>query len=228
MSKEFFDQRMAELLNFWNDCRKAHKETGTGSDNYLLVGMIIGGIFVLMLSAAMTGFMVRTLLTADSGLRVMVSCGFVALLVLISGTAFTAAAERTHELRLAQFSEKQQLYFNLTDSLFSLLDTYDISGHLNPEFLLVFLQQYRTELVTYGHQRVVHAVDQLLDQIMRADTTGSWQPCFFKALQSQTMEVINAIQQDLGQAPYQTSEDAFFRCIIRNDGPRHPVLRRYK
>jgi hypothetical protein len=190
-------------------------------------GILLGGSLILMLNAAMTGILVRALTEADRSIRIVVSSGFLAFLALITLTAYTAYSERKHELRLAHDDEKRQLYYRLTDTLFSVLDTYDNAGHYDPQDLILFLRQYRTEWLTYGAPEVLEAADRFL-QASCAGRSRGLKPCFFKDLEKQTIDIINLIKKDLGEASFKSSVEGFFRCTVSGGGPKHPALRRYK
>lgn len=190
-------------------------------------GILLGGSLILMLNAAMTGILVRALTEADPSIRILVSSGFLAFLALITATAYTAYAERKHELRLAHYDEKRQLYYRLADTLFSVLDTYDKAGRYDPQDLILLLRQHRTEWLTYGAPEVLEAADRFLQAAEGGSSCGP-RPCFFKDLEKQTMDIINLIKKDLGEAVFKSSVEGFFRCTVSGGGPKRPALRRYK
>ncbi len=189
--------------------------------------ILLAGSLVLMLNAAMTGMLVRALMEADQSIRILVSSGFIAFLALIAGTAYTAYSERIHELRMAQYDEKRQLYYRLTDTLFAVLDTYDDAGFYDPQDLIQFLRQHRAEWLTYGAPEVLEAADRFVQASVAGGSRGP-APCFFRDLEKQTMAIINLIKKDLGEDAFKSSAEGFFRCAVNSGGPRHPVLRRYK
>lgn len=75
----------------------------------ILCAMVLAGALALMLSAAMAGLLVRTLLQVDQGVRIVFTGSFLAFLALLAAAVYTAYAERQHEIRLAQYDEKRQM-----------------------------------------------------------------------------------------------------------------------
>jgi len=142
-----------------------------GPNLRVLCGLALAGALVLMLSAAMTGLLVRALLQADQGVRIVFTGSFLAFLALLTAAAYTAYAERQHELRLAQYDEKRQMYCRLANSLFSVLDAYNGSGCFDPHELTDFLEQYETELVACGDHGSIRPMGRPLQQTVHEGPT---------------------------------------------------------
>ena len=185
----------------------------------------------LMLSTAMTAFVIRSLAMLSLPVRLLISFSFLFLIMLAVAPLIAAYREERHNLRMASLQQRQKIYHELTDHLLAALDTYQQYDYLDLDDLAYFLKSSRTQLFVYGSRDAITRLDELLKHARCLSKVPSRPGLKDKAalLEEHIIKVVEAIHKDLEERSWEALLPAnLMQVCIEGRSPNKPVLRRFK
>lgn len=201
----------------------------TSQISLLFIARMLLIFLSVTISAALTAVLITSMGSFDMLTRLFISGGFIFLMAVVLVPAWSVLQERRHELRMASFDQRQELYYGLIDSVLTVLDNNQRSVMFYTKELEAFLRDYRTELLVYGSASVLTLTNEFLSKAQfyceaANDLRSNRARIYLRNLLEQLIE---AIHQDLEESDQRCSMDVLLQQVIKNN-PQKPELRRYK